>query len=392
MQDLVPNLTSYLRHLCTLPSRHVGSPGETAAVDYIEGQFKNIGFEQVIREPFDTTGWKFSGMQFLDMDNGGKPVPGALPCFFSRSAKLMDQPLWLNEDNLKNLKPELVRNRICIVEYFSDAADIRGRNGIAEDLDSMGAAAAIFISDSEYHTTCAPSTKIQRSPKLKSLGTAVVAEEGAYYLANNRHHTFYLFIDADTFPHTSYNVVAVRPGTGKHRAVFGGHYDAAPLQQAADDNASGTAALIELARILKDELPEWTLEFVAFGAEEYCKDDRFATGSGEYVLAHPDRKWDFFLNFDSIGTYFSKDVLHIGRKEMLPDFTCKYPILPIKYGGDDRAFDYKDIPTLWFNSHPKFLDFHTPLDTLDTLEIPRIASIVEETLQVTRQLCTRISE
>ncbi len=389
---LVSNLSSHLRQLCVLPSRHVGSPGEAAAVDYIEEQFRKIGFEQVIREPFDTTGWKFSGMQFLDMDNGGKPVPGALPCFFSRSAKIMERPLWLKENDLKTLTPDLVENHICIVEFFSDGADIRGRNGIAEELDRLGAAAAIFISDSDYHTTCAPSTKIQRSPKLNNLGTAVVAEEGAYYLANNRHHTFYLSIDADTFPHTSYNVVATRPGTGERRAVFGGHYDAAPLQQAADDNASGTAALIELAHMLKDELPEWTFEFVAFGAEEYCKDDRFATGSGEYVLAHPDRKWAFFLNFDSIGTFFSKDVLHVGRKEMLPVFSSKYPLLPIKYGGDDRAFDYKGVPTLWFNSHAKFKDFHTPLDTLDTLEIPRIASIVEEALKVTRQICNRISE
>ncbi len=387
MEQLVANLTTHLYRLCLRPSRHIGSPGEAEAVDYLETTFRAIGFMDVKREPFATTGWRFDNMLFLDLDNACQPVPGAMPCYFSRSIQVNDVPVWLTAASLANLTPELVKDRLCIVEFFSDSPDIRGRNGIAEELDRLGAAAAVFISDADYHTPNAPSTKIQRSPLLQTLGTAVVAETGAYYLANNRHHRFFLSIEADTFQHTSYNVVATRPGTGSQHAVFGAHYDSAPLQQGAGDNASGTATLLEVSRLLKDELPDWNLHFVAIGAEEYCKNANLPTGSEAFTNAHQDIKWSFFMDFDDLGQHFALDALHVGRKEVLPTFTSRLPLYPIKQGGDDRSFDRFGIPTLWYNSHPKFKDFHTPLDTINTLDIPRIATIVQDAVQVTKQLC-----
>ncbi|MBR4220210.1 MAG: M28 family peptidase [Victivallales bacterium] len=410
MQQLISNIIRHLHSICLCPSRHVGSHGNEAAQEYIESEFCRLGYSNVAREPFPTTGWHFGSMMFVDLDNACTPVPGALPCFFSQSAKVSGVPVWLTEQDLKSMTVEQVAGRLYIVEFFSDGSDIRGRNGIAEELDRLGAAAAVFISDSDYHTTCAASTKIQRSPLLKTLGTAVVSEEGAYYLANNRSHRFSLAIDAGTFPCTSNNIVAIRtgqspcfsmPATGQSpetahgdaralpRAVFGAHFDGAPMGQAACDNASGVASLLELARLLKDEAPEWTFEFVAFDAEEYCKNGNLPTGSEAYTLAHPDRKWSFFMNFDSVGMHFAKDVLHVGRREILPSFTSRYPLLPIKNGGDDRSFDRLEVPTLWFNSHAKFKDFHTPLDTIATLDIPRIGDFVQDAVQVVRQLCAR---
>ncbi len=407
MQQLVSNITQHLHSICLSPSRHVGSQGNEAAQAYIESVFRNLGYDDVSREPFPTTGWRFCSMTFVDLDNACTAVPGALPCFFSRSANVTGVPLWLTEQDLKTMMAERVAGRLCMVEFFSDGADIRGRNGIAEELDRLGAAAAVFISDSDYHTTCAASTKIQRSPLLKTLGTAVVSEEGAYYLANNRSHRFSLSIDADTFPYTSHNIVAVRHArTGQSpcfsmptalpedaralpRAIFGAHFDGAPLGQAACDNASGVACLLEMARLLKDEIPDWTFEFAAFDAEEYCKNSNLPTGSEAYTVAHPDRKWSFFMNFDSVGMHFSKDVLHVGRQEKLPPFTSRYPLQPIKNAGDDRSFDRLEIPTLWYNSHAKFMDFHTPLDTIATLDIPRIAEFVKDAVQVVRQLCAK---
>ena len=322
MDQLPAEIEQHFHELCLFPSRHVGSPGVNAAADYIEKTFRALGYTQVAQEPFPTTGWRFGSMLFVDLDEGCHAVPGALPCFFSRSADVTGVPVWLTEADLKTLKPEQVKDRLCVVEFFSDGADIRGRNGIAEDLDRAGAAAAVFISDSAYHTTCAPSTKIQRSPLLQQLGTAVVAEVGAYYLARNRKHRFKLFIDADTFPCTSHNVAAIRSGTGTKRAVFGAHHDGAPIGQAASDNASGVVCVLELARLLKDKLPEWTFEFASFDAEEYCAHDALPCGSKAYVDGHRDRKWEFFMNFDSVGIFFGDDVLHVGRPELLPEFDC----------------------------------------------------------------------
>jgi hypothetical protein len=55
---------------------------------------------------------------------------------------------------------------------------------------------------------------------------------------------------------------------GPERIVVGAHYDAYGRMPGADDNASGTAGLIELARLLKDRQLSMPVELVAFTLEE----------------------------------------------------------------------------------------------------------------------------
>lgn len=52
------------------------------------------------------------------------------------------------------------------------------------------------------------------------------------------------------------------------RVVVGAHYDAAGPYPGADDNASGVAGIIELARILSDHQPDGAVELVAYCLEE----------------------------------------------------------------------------------------------------------------------------
>jgi Zn-dependent M28 family amino/carboxypeptidase len=51
--------------------------------------------------------------------------------------------------------------------------------------------------------------------------------------------------------------------------LIGAHYDAVPGTPGADDNASGLAVLLELARALAEEPPKSPIRFVAFDLEEY---------------------------------------------------------------------------------------------------------------------------
>ena len=60
---------------------------------------------------------------------------------------------------------------------------------------------------------------------------------------------------------------------------------------------------------------------------------------------------------------------------------------PLKNAGDDRNFDRIGVPALWFNTHEHFRDFHTPDDSLETIDAGTIARCVEEAVRVTRQLC-----
>ncbi|MBI4422890.1 MAG: M20/M25/M40 family metallo-hydrolase [Elusimicrobia bacterium] len=66
------------------------------------------------------------------------------------------------------------------------------------------------------------------------------------------------------------NLEATLPGTGRALPewIVGAHYDTAPGTPGADDNASGVAALLEAARLLRARRPARGIRFVAFGTEE----------------------------------------------------------------------------------------------------------------------------
>jgi hypothetical protein len=71
-------------------------------------------------------------------------------------------------------------------------------------------------------------------------------------------------------PCQCYNVIARKTGSvyPDQHIVIGGHHDAVPNCPGADDNASGTAAVLELARALQDVETDMTIIFVTFDAEE----------------------------------------------------------------------------------------------------------------------------
>jgi Zn-dependent M28 family amino/carboxypeptidase len=68
--------------------------------------------------------------------------------------------------------------------------------------------------------------------------------------------------------HTYRNVVAEVKGTSPEVLVVGAHYDTVEGSPGADDNASGVAGLLELARLAAKEPPELTVRFAAFCLEE----------------------------------------------------------------------------------------------------------------------------
>ncbi|NVM21378.1 MAG: M20/M25/M40 family metallo-hydrolase [Desulfobacterales bacterium] len=64
------------------------------------------------------------------------------------------------------------------------------------------------------------------------------------------------------------NLIAEKPGTDEGTVVIGAHYDTVPGTPGADDNASGVAVMLELARLHKASLNRKHLIFVAFVNEE----------------------------------------------------------------------------------------------------------------------------
>ena len=81
----------------------------------------------------------------------------------------------------------------------------------------------------------------------------------------------------------SRNVVAWWPDTKKYGMVVGGHMDTVRRSPGANDNASGVAVLLEMARISANREPARHVRFVAFGAEEFGTNGQHHNGSQVYV-------------------------------------------------------------------------------------------------------------
>ena len=386
MEQLRKNLERHMHKFCLeLGSKHCGSPELDKAGNYIAEYFSSIGLP-VFREEFPVRGWTYRDFSLYDVTER-REVPAATACFFSNAVEIEDVPFWIDWNDLDRLAALDVRGRLCFVAAWNNVdklgKHVFGNNKLAEILDEKGAAGAIFISHG--HTDLAPSTKIQRSPFLKTLGTAAVAQEGAIYMASHRKNTFRLHVKAECFDTVAFNVIA-RVGNGPRRACVGAHYDTAPLVQGAQDNEGGTAILLELARILKDEVPaEWSIDFAAFSGEEYIAYD-FQMGSGDYVNRHRNENILWYLNIDDIGGYFHVPKIYLGHEEKLPPVKYPYCTVEASLAGDDKPFWHAGVPTVWVSKDCPFHELHTALDNYSYTDFDRMCEGTTEYAGIFRQL------
>jgi hypothetical protein len=79
------------------------------------------------------------------------------------------------------------------------------------------------------------------------------------------------------------NVIASFGPEKAERIIVGAHYDVSHEQDGADDNASGVAGVLELARLLKDKPLKYRIDLVAFSLEE--PPFFHTTNMGSYVHA-----------------------------------------------------------------------------------------------------------
>ncbi len=93
------------------------------------------------------------------------------------------------------------------------------------------------------------------------------------------------------------NIVATKVGTTYPSRIYiiGAHYDSVNAGPGADDNASGTAAVLEIARILSQYDSESTIRFIAFDMEE-----QGLIGSSEYVADHQSEDIRRMISLDMV--------------------------------------------------------------------------------------------
>ncbi len=205
---------------------------------------------------------------------------------------------------------------------------------------------------------------------------------------------------------TTKNVAAVLPGKGPHAEeviVIGAHYDhlgrgeegsaangSKDIHNGADDNASGVATLLEIARILADREtpPARTIVFVAFSGEE-----RGLLGSGEYANdpPYPLEQTVAMLNLDMVGRMKNEELIVNGSgtatefDSWIDELNTRHNFSISKSEGgfgpsDHSTFYAKEIPVLHFFTglHE---DYHKPTDDFELVNIigmRRIAEYVAE--------------
>ncbi len=207
----------------------------------------------------------------------------------------------------------------------------------------------------------------------------------------------------------TYNVAGMIRGQHPvHRnefIVIGAHYDhlgmggsgsrrpdSVAVHPGADDNASGVAAIIEIARNLS--LQKRTLQrsiiFVAFGAEE-----KGLIGS-KYFIANPPvelRNIRLLVNLDMIGRLRENNTLQLGGtgtaaemediiSRVFHNSTLELAKYPEGLGPSDHASFYgQDIPVLFFSTGPH-MDYHTPQDTPDKIHYEGMKAITSSVLHL----------
>jgi hypothetical protein len=222
------------------------------------------------------------------------------------------------------------------------------------------------------------------------------------------------------------NLIAVLPGREGETLVVGAHYDSPPGSPGADDNATGVAGLVEIARALRAGSPRRTVRFVAFANEEpphfqtsamgsvvharasKARGDRIAgavvlesigfyregRGTQQYPypfsLLYPDT--GDFIGF--VGDFSSRSLV----KDAIAAFrrTTPFPSeggappgwIPGVGWSDQWSFWQEGYPGIMITDTAPFRNphYHTPRDRPDTIDFDRLARVVGGLIRAVEEL------
>jgi len=205
--------------------------------------------------------------------------------------------------------------------------------------------------------------------------------------------------DLERVVKTVHNVAGYLAGETAEYIVIGAHYDhlglgeqfsmapsqAGTVHPGADDNASGVAGVLALARWFGSQpKPRRGILFLAFAGEELG-----LLGSSFYVN-HPSlpvEKAVAMINMDMIGRIRDGRVFVGGAgsgttlKPTLEEVASRYPLKidlsdAAGYGSSDHtSFTTKQVPVLFFFSG-LHSDYHKPSDTWDKIDAPETATLL----------------
>ncbi len=223
------------------------------------------------------------------------------------------------------------------------------------------------------------------------------------------------------------NVVGSFGPVQGERIIVGAHYDSWGGMPGADDNASGTAGLLELARLLGKQQPNSRVDLVAYTLEEppFFRSRDMGSFRHARMLQQTGIQVRGMICLEMIG-YFSDEAASqhypVGAMQLL--YPARADFIAVVGGITDVALlrrvkkamiaandlsvrsinapaavpgvDFSDHWSYWQHDYPAVMisdtafyrndRYHTPRDTPDTLDFQRMASVVDKVLSAVLDL------
>ena len=402
---LAANLKGHVQYLADdkLEGRRTGTQGEVLAMQYISKQYEQIGIE-----PKASNGY----VQEFDIDEGKQASDR------NTFMKVNDKKAELNNDffPLAFSASKAVKGTPAVAlnesgqPWFKDVKEILDENQnnphfdifdfIKKDADKIAekGATALVLYNTSSLTDNILFNKNDKSTETK-IPVLYITKEGFKKYFNDLSATLNIELSVGFVQRIrkARNVVGFINNNAENTVILGAHYDHLGygedknaldtghlIHNGADDNASGTAALIELARLLKKSSPKNNNYLIInFSGEE------LGLFGSKYWLEHPTTKIssNYMINMDMVGRYDTAHKLTIGGYgtspvwgEVFQTTTNKNLIVKFDSSGagpsDHEAFYRKDMPVLFFftGSHS---DYHKATDDWDKINYDGEREIVQ---------------
>jgi len=342
--------------------RAAGTAQELQAAEYIRDLLAPYGYE-VDLQPFAIASYETVRSDLNLIHSAGAVSYGATPLTGSAQGEVSGALVFAGLGYLEEFPSDTAGN-VVLIE--------RGEITFSEKVANAKTAGAIAVI--VYNREGGPfgGSLAGGGADIPALTIAGTDGEAIRDLLAQGPVTASLAVEIKTEQAESQNVVA-SPPDGECRLIAGGHYDSVPNGPGANDNASGTAVLMEIARVLAADGEFDDVCFAFFGSEEIG-----LIGSSQYVATQGLDGVEAMLNFDmlAVGEGWplggSTEIVNVAG-EVAEGLGIPYRIdSEGGTGGSDHApFIEAGVPSIIFNC---FCDpnYHTAADRFEFLVEARL--------------------
>jgi len=392
--------------LCSFGSRFGGTPSERKARDYILKKFKEYGLD-ARTEPFEYMGWKRGTAKFEVLD----PVKTVLPVISlvqspsTPKEGLEGDLVFIGDGTPSDFQAmgEQLRGKMVMSTSRSPATYpryVHRREKYARSVQA-GAIGYVFMNSQPGNLH---QTGSLRTNSIGQIPSVSVTYEDGYYLQqllDQGPARVRMTVTNKAGPATAWHVTGEVIGNlyPDHEILVCGHYDGHDISQGAMDNGTGTAVVMELARVFGRYRGSFkrTIRFVAFPLEEMA-----IIGSTLYLKAHQEdtKNIDLVINLDSPAGLGRKGVCVQGYPEMIPYFRkigqeVGYNLevsTRVSHASDHFPFVTRGIPSITLTTQRSGAEDrgwgHTSADTLDKVD----PFGIKEAAMVTAQILVRVAK